>query len=102
MILIKGTEGVKDVILSTSQKGTQWATIELANGLKLSTFSETAMTAAQAALEHRVPLGFIGQLKSREWQEKHYPEATIESAWALTLDKLEPALKAKPESDLPF
>lgn len=102
MILIKGTENVKDVTLNTSQGGKQWANIEFTNGLKLSTFSETAIAEAQGAMAMGVPLGFIGTLKSREWQGKHYPDASIESAWALTVEKIQTATQAKVSEDLPF
>lgn len=102
MILIKGTETVKEVTLNTTQGGKQWANIEFTNNLKLSTFSETAIAEAQGALELGVPLGFIGTLKSREWQGKHYLDASIESAWALTVEKLKTAAEAKSTEDLPF
>ena len=83
MILIKGTEPVKDVTINTSVKGTEWANIELGNGLKIATFSATAITAAQVAMAEGKPLAFIGQMKAREWQGKAYPEPQIDNAWVI-------------------
>lgn len=83
MILIKGTEPVTDVTINTSSRGTEWANIELGNGLKIATFSATAIAAAQVAMAEGKPFAFIGQMKAREWQEKVYPEPQIDNAWVI-------------------
>lgn len=100
MIILKGTELVKDVQTKMTNGGKEFANIEFANGLKMSTFSSSAIGEAIMARDMQVPLAFQGVLKSREWEGKHYSDPSIESAWALTVEKLKTESESK--DGLPF
>ena len=80
MIFFEGTEQVSNIVSGEGQSG-RWHQIHFSNGLNFSTFSETAIEAANESLENNTPLALIGTIKAREWQGKCYPTFLIEMAW---------------------
>jgi len=80
MITFEGTEAVSDVETKSGNNG-EWAIIRFANGLQAATFSDSSIHAAEQACSNKVPLAFTGIIKTKEWNEKVFPNFQIEYAW---------------------
>jgi len=103
VITFKGIETVTNIELIEKKKtpGEHWAKITFSNGLTFSTFSQTAIKAAQDALVEEKPLAYQGTVETNEWEGKTYPNFNIKSAWMLGA-KREPKPATVDEEDLPF
>lgn len=101
MIRLHGMELVSTVERKPRQAGGEYAIITLGNGLRITTFSESAIVQAETALAHGVMLSFWGVVKPRVWEGKTFTDLNVDNATALTVDVLQASLD-KGATDLPF
>lgn len=97
---LRGIHKIKSWESKTTTNGKEFAILELDNGLKVTTWSQTVITEAQVAIAQDVPLAFWGEIRSKEYQGKFYSDLIIDTAQALTVEKLQAAEKSP--QDLPF
>lgn len=102
MISIKGIAKVKEYNVQTSAKGNEWISIELQDGQKLVSWSNSVILAVKQAQDENCHLAFYGkaQAKKARDSDRVFTDLIIEAAEAMTMAAIE-HVENNPQ-DLPF